>query len=120
MLERSVMDKYAILVPVGLVIFIFMQVLCHLGLKYASTAPRRYIPFFILGNGVGLISTCILIWVYRRMNANIAMGLGIGVSFMLTQIALAILFKSALSWPQWLGIVLAASGLFLLAFFSVK
>lgn len=102
----------------GLAVFIVMQVLCQLGLKFASTTPQRLVPFFIIGNGIGVASTLILIWVYRRMNPNVALGLGIGSSFVLAQLAIAILFKSALSWPQWAGIGLVATGLFLLAFFT--
>jgi len=97
-----------------LAIFWAMQVACHVSFKYGSTSAGRWVPFFLIGNGVGIVSTWILMMLYTRWNPNVALGLGMGGGFLLSQLAIAVLFRSQLSLLQIAGVVAIGLGMALL------
>lgn len=96
-----------------LVIFWVMQAGAQVLFKYGSEVPGRYVLFFILGNIPGASSILILMQLYRIMNPNLALGLGIGGGFLCGQIALAIIFRSSLSVQQYIGMLAITTGMLL-------
>jgi multidrug transporter EmrE-like cation transporter len=96
--------------------FCTMQLACTVLFKFGSTAPSRWVPSFVVANLIGVSSTWMLMLLYRHLHANVAMGLGVGISFMLGQVALALLFRTGLSAVQSAGVALVTLGLVLLSF----
>ncbi len=92
-----------------------MQVAAALIFKFGSSAPGRWIPGFITGNVIGASSIWFLMLLYKRMNANVVLGFASGVSFMLTQIALAVVFRTNISSVQAAGVVSIITGIFFLS-----
>jgi len=97
-----------------LVLFWAMQVIASLLFKYGSTSPARWLPSFIGGNLFGVSSIWFVMMLYRTMNANVAWGLGLGGGFLFAQIALALVFRSRLSFLQYGGLVAITGGMVLL------
>ena len=85
-----------------------MQVSVHLIVKYGSAESQRWWPSFIVANIIGLLSTWLLMLLYKQMHANVALGLAVGLSFMLSQLSLA----------QWSGVAIISAGIFILAWNS--
>lgn len=96
-------------------LFYALQIGVYLFYKFGSTSPSRWIPCFIAGNILGMICMWIMMKLYTVMNANVATGLTMGGGFLLGQIALAVVFRTGLTWQQYLGIMVASLGLFILA-----
>jgi hypothetical protein len=92
-------------------IFLAMQVAANLIFKYGSTAPSRFAACFIAGNVIGASSIFLLMRLYERMNANLAMAIGGGATFLIVQFALATAFSSRLSTGQWVGIAAVGVGM---------
>lgn len=99
-----------------LAIFWAMQVAAAYFFKLGGTAPGRFVPCFLAGNAFGLTSTWLLMLVYKTMNINVALGLATGVAFMLSQIAMGVIFKSVLSPLQIMGVITTVVGVFMLSF----
>ena len=78
-------------------IFVAMQVAAQLFFKWGSGGEGRWLKGFIGGNLFGFSSIWLLMQVYKQVNINLAMGICIGGSFLLSQLVLAIVFKSVLS-----------------------
>ena len=100
---------------VVLIIFLAMQVAANLIFKYGSAEPSRWLICFVIGNVIGASSIYFMMKLYERLNANIAMALGGGATFLLVQLALAVTFHSRLSPLQWGGIVTVGIGMALAA-----
>ena len=96
---------------VYLIVFWIMQAGAQVLFKYGAEIPGRYALFFVLGNIPGASSILILMQLYKVMNPNLALGLGIGGGFLLGQIALAVVFRSSLSWPQYAAMLTIALGM---------
>ena len=94
-----------------LVLFVIMQVAAQLCFKYGSLKPQHHLLGFIVGNVFGASSIWLLILLYQRLNANLALALAIGLAFVCTQLALAWVFHSQLVVGQWLGILLITAGI---------
>jgi hypothetical protein len=94
------------------------QAAASIFLKYGSTgskaAPRRWLIGFLIGNAVGMASMWLSMLIYGAIpNANIAAALAGGGAFVVTQLALAGVFRSRLSRRQWSGVAMTALGLLL-------
>ena len=97
-------------------IFCLLQVICLVLFKTGSNSPQLWLPCFIVANIIGGSSTWVLMMVYRVLPVNIATGLGMGLSFMLGQIVLALVFRTSLASLQIIGIVAMTVGIILLCF----
>lgn len=93
-----------------------MQVLTYVTFKWGSLNgtghSRRWYTGYVVGNLFGAIGIYFLMLVFAAMpeNPNLALVLaGVG-STLGSQLALAVLFHSRLSWIQWSGILLATVG----------
>lgn len=94
-----------------LVSFWGMQIVAQLLFKYGSLSEKQWLIGFIGGNLFGFSSIWLLMLLYREINVNIALGLAGGGSFLLSQIALSIIFKSNLTLLQWISIVIITLGM---------
>ena len=96
-------------------IFWIMQIVAQLFFKWGSAADSRWIWGFLIGNLFGFSSIWLLMMVYKSMNPNIALGICGGGAFLLSQLALALVFRSQVSLTQWLGVTAIVIGILLLA-----
>ncbi len=107
-----------------LLVFWAMQAAAAILFKYGSSGggagSRRWLTGFLSGNTIGMTSMwlCMLIYAAVPDNANLAAALAGGGTFVVSQLALAGVFRSKLSWRQWGGIGLAALGLLLAGWHS--
>jgi hypothetical protein len=99
----------------GILIFWAMQVGAQMLFKWGSDLPGRSVWGFVGGNLLGVASIAFLMLLYKTMNANVALGICIGGAFLLAQVAVALVARSAPSGVQYAGILGITSGMVLLA-----
>jgi multidrug transporter EmrE-like cation transporter len=89
--------------------FVTMQVLVSIIFKWGSSGSKSlWLWSFIVANIIALISTWFLMTAYKYLNTNITYGIGVGTTFILTQVALSLIFKSKMSMAQWALLVVIA------------
>ncbi len=96
-------------------VFWTMQIVAQLFFKWGSSADSRWIWGFLIGNLFGFSSIWLLMMVYKSMNSNIALGICGGGAFLLSQFALALVFRAQVSLTQWIGVFAIVMGMVLLA-----
>jgi small multidrug resistance pump len=96
-------------------VFFAMQVIAQVFFKWGSSSDARWWWGFFGGNLFGFSSIWLLMLVYKSMNPNIALGICVGGSFLLSQLALALIFKSPVSTMQWSGVAVMVVGMIMLA-----
>lgn len=101
-------------------LFWLMQVGSTLFFKAGSASLTRWLWGFVLGNVLGVSSSWILMLLYKTMNPNVALGLGLGGAFLSCQVVLTVLFRTGLDWSQYLGIFGITVGMMLLALGKVS
>jgi drug/metabolite transporter (DMT)-like permease len=100
----------------SLAVFWGLQVLAYVAFKWGSLGgqrnARRWWTGFVVGNVFGTTSTYFLMLVFEKMphNPNLALVIAMVGSTLGSQLALAVVFRSRLSWIQWAGILLAVVG----------
>jgi drug/metabolite transporter (DMT)-like permease len=99
-----------------LAIFWAMQVVAQLFFKWGSATAGRWVPGFILGNLFGASSIWLMMKLYTRMNPNLALALAGGGAFLVTQLALALVFHSRPTGLQWVGFAAVGAGMALASF----
>jgi len=100
-------------VVLWLAILWVMQAMAQVLFKYGAQFPERKALFFILGNIPGASSTLLFIQLYRTMNPNLALALCAGGGFLACQMALAVVFRSSISLPQYGAMAMISAGMFL-------
>ena len=95
-----------------LVIFWAMQVVAALSFKQGSLPDASRTLWFIIGNVFGASSIWFMMELYKTMNVNVAMGLAVGGAFLLSQLATALIFKSNLSFVQYIGLIAITGGMY--------
>lgn len=100
----------AAMIPLLLSVFLALQVVANVLFKYGSLHPGRYWAAFALGNIVGVSSIWFMMQIHQRMNANVAMAVAGGCTFVLVQAALFLLFDSRLNLVQCAGIAAILAG----------
>ncbi len=96
-------------------VFWGMQVIALLLFKWGSTADHRWLWGFFGGHSFGVSSIWFLMLLYKTMNPNVAMGICMGGAFLFAQLAMALVFRSALSAVQYFGVLAIAVGILLLS-----
>jgi len=96
-------------------VFWGMQVVAQLLFKWGSLSSSRWLWGFVGGHLFGISSIWILMILYRTMNPNVALGICFGGMFLLTQVAIAFVFRSGISAVQYTGIAAITLGMILLA-----
>ena len=99
--------------------FVILQVLVAIIFKWGSSSKTRWLWSFIVANIVALISTWFLMTAYKYLNTNIAYGVSLGSTFILVQLALSLIFKSKLSYIQWMLIFVIAVSMILFAVLGI-
>ena len=99
------------MILVWLAIFWVMQAGAQVLFNLGSQTPGKYWLFWGLGNIPGASSILLLMQLYKVMNPNLALGLGVGGGFLCGQIALAAIFRSSLSVYQYVAMVTVAAGM---------
>ncbi len=102
------------LIAVYLLVFWAMQVVAQIIFKWGSSSESGWLWGFLGGNLFGFSSIWLLMLLYKAMNPNVALGIASGGAFLLSQIALAAMFRSHVSTLQWVGIAAIVAGIVLL------
>ena len=82
---------------------------------YAGQTEGWKVKGFVLSNLLFVISIYFLIRLCGLLQSNIAFATAIGGAFLLSQISLSIIFKTNISFMQFLGISLVFAGILLMA-----
>jgi len=101
-------------IAVYLAVFWAMQVIAQLFFKWGSAPQSRWLWGFFAGNLFGFSSIWLLMLMYKAINPNIALGIGTAGAFLLSQLMLALVFKSKLTTAQWVGIIAITVGMIVL------
>ena len=97
------------------VAFWAMQIVAQLLFKWGSDTPGRAVWGFFGGHAFGVTSIIFLMLLYRTMNPNVALGVCFGGAFLLSQAALAVVYRTGLGAAQYVGILIITVGMVLLA-----
>jgi multidrug transporter EmrE-like cation transporter len=98
-----------------LVLFWAMQLGAAYFFKWGGGEGRWWWGFW-LGNALGMPSTFLIIYCYKHIpNTAVAAALLAGITYMIVQVSMAIIFKAALSPLQFAGISAIVLGVMLLA-----
>lgn len=98
-----------------IVCFWSMQVIAQALFKWGSASQSRWLWGFVGGNLFGFSSIWLLMLMYKTINPDLALGIGVGGSFLLSQVALFLVFRSRVAPLQWAGIAAIVIGMFALA-----
>ena len=99
---------------IWLLAFWCLQAIAQIFFKWGSGAPGRWLFGFFGGPAFGVSSIGLLMMLYRTMNPNVALGLGMGGGFLLAHVLVAIIFHSRVSLVQCAGIAAIAAGMLML------
>ena len=94
-------------------VFISLQIVAALWMKWGGTAPDRYWWGFVLANAFGIGSLLFIINLYKIWPAGLVVAVTTGGSFVLIQLALCLVFRERLSFGAWCGILLIFAGIVL-------
>ena len=102
---------------IALIMLIFwsMQVVASVFFWWGSVAPARGIWGFLIGNLFGMSSIWFLMWMYKIIHPNVALGIATGGAFLFCQIAIFLVSRSKMAPVQWVGIAAIIIGIFVLA-----
>ena len=103
----------AVFVLIG--VFWAMQTVAQIFFKWGSGSDSRWVWGFLIGNLFGFSSIWLMMMAYKSMNPNIALGICGGGAFLLSQLAVALVFRSQVSFTQWIGVIAIVAGMLLLA-----
>jgi multidrug transporter EmrE-like cation transporter len=79
---------------------------------FGGNSEQFFLPCLIASTAIGTGNTWILMQLYKKMDVNTATAVSLGGGFLITQITVALLFKSNLSVIQYAGVLTIAAGLF--------
>jgi len=94
-----------------LVFFWVTQIIAQIMLKWGSTSDTRWLWGFLSGNTLSILSLWFLMLIYKNINPNVALGIAIGGSFLLCQVALALVFRVKVLPIQWFGVATIVAGI---------
>jgi len=97
-------------------LFCLMQGAITLLMKYGGSVPGRWWACFAAANVLTMASIGVMMAIYRQMNANSAMGIAVGFSFVVGQAALSLVFKQPVSACQLAGLVCVFAGVLLFCY----
>ncbi|MDR0473823.1 MAG: hypothetical protein LBH43_09180 [Treponema sp.] len=79
---------------------------------FGGSSETLWLPCLIVSTAIGMSGTWVLMQLYKKMDVNTATAVSLGGGFLITQIAVALLFKGNLSAIQYAGVLFIAAGLF--------
>ena len=98
-----------------LIVYCLTQGVAGVLFKYGSTSQARWLPSFVAGNVICAVSIWFMVMLYRTMNANVALGIGVGGAFLTIQFAIVLIFRSELSLLQYAGLLAITVGIVFLS-----
>lgn len=98
-----------------LLAFLVAQTLLTVVLKASVMFDGWYWPGMVVGSCMTMLTTWLLMRVFAFFQPHLAQALGLGLSFVLGQVALAGLMQTWLSVPQLIGIAAIFAGIFLIS-----
>ena len=101
-------------------LFCVMQCGVQFLFKWGSMSKERWVWGFVGGHVIGVSSVWFLMLLYRTMNPNLAFGVCYGGMFLLSQVMLAVVFRSGIGVGQYVGIGAITAGIVLLAMGKVE
>ena len=97
------------------VVFMFANTTSVVLFKVAAQSPgKKWIWYFLLGNGIGVLGPAAMTLALRESNPNLVYALCFCGAFALFQIVSWRLFQQPLSPVQWAGIACVGVGILLL------
>ncbi len=102
--------RHKIVTAFWLVMFLIFNTLASVCFKEGGTDRAHKLQYFIIGNTFGPLSVIFLMILYKRMHANLALALAVGLATVVVQIAFLFLYKQYLQWWQWGGIAILTVG----------
>jgi len=103
-----------ILVFIYLAAFWFTMVFHQVSMKMADTHPKYQLAIFIMGNVIAVGGTWFIVLLHGRLQANLVVGLSMGLGFLMCQIAMSVLDRK-FSPTILMGAVLITLGILLLS-----
>lgn len=92
-----------------------MQAVAAVLFKYGSLYADFWWHFFVAGQVFGAGSIVFMMYLYSWMHPNIALGICVGGAFLTAQVTTAVVFQSALTPLQWIGMIAITTGMLALA-----
>lgn len=102
----------------GLLLLTVMQVVIVAMMHYGNVKPQWGRTCYWVATLLGFACVAVVVVIFNHMEANLALGLIVGLPFVCGQLYLARITQSRLSVRRWAGIACVAAGLFLLAYGS--
>ena len=90
---------------------LLLNLVASICFKEGGTDALHRWHYFIGGNMLGITATALMMGLYRRMNANLAMVLVTGGSGILVQVAFWLLYHTPLTGMQVAGIAMTVFGM---------
>lgn len=106
------------MVYVHIVLFLIFQIAANLVFKWSSFDPHLYWWGFIGGNLIGVTSIIFFLGMYQALPAATVLAIGTGGSFLLTQIAMYLVYHEKISRGAMVGIAMIFAGILLVAFLN--
>ena len=98
------------IISIYIATFWAIQTVVPIIFKYGAET-RHWVPYFVVGNILGITATRIWMLLLERMHPNVATALLAGGAFFLGQVGLAVVFRTHLTLVQMLGITAIIAGM---------
>ncbi len=102
--------RHKIVTTFWLVMFLVFNLLANVCFKEGGTDETHKWEYFFAGNTFGPLSVVFLMILYKRMHANLALALAVGLATVVVQITFLFLYKQYLQSWQWGGIAILTWG----------
>jgi multidrug transporter EmrE-like cation transporter len=99
--------------PIFLLVIYYVINTCAFTISvFGGNSEQLFLPCLIASIAIGTVNTWVLMRLYKKMDVNTATAVSLGGGFLITQVTVALLFKSNLSIIQYAGILTITAGLF--------
>ena len=92
------------------------QIISSILFKWGGINPKYQWPALIIGNIILLSASWFLVQLFKHVSQPIVIALCSGGTFIAVQVAMALYFKTSISWLQILGIVVIIIGMIMITF----
>lgn len=96
--------------------FWLCQIVSSIIFKLGGIHPKYHWHALIVGNIVLLFASWFLIQLFKNVSQPIVIALCSGGTFITVQLAMALYFKTSISWLQTLGILVIVIGMVMITF----
>jgi multidrug transporter EmrE-like cation transporter len=92
------------------------QIVASILFKWGGINPKYHWHALIIGNVILLSASWFLIQLFKNVSQPIVIALCSGGTFITVQLAMALYFKTSISWIQILGIFVIVVGMIMITF----